>query len=308
MLMHKKFFCLYVLLFFVSVPVISEVVFGLFSPQHQPFQTIEELYRTGFEMFFMVVVWGFLCFLNRQLDSTKAQQKELDKLIAEKFFEIELTQRTSIEALATVAEHSDSETGIHLRRIQEYVLTLTEELLSDSPYNDYIQSKATYIEELVVASVLHDIGKIVIPSRILLKPGRLTPEEFDEIKKHTVVAGEMLARANNIFLDHIGKDSYLALARDIAMYHHEKWDGSGYSRGLKGEDIPLSARIVALCDVYDAVTTDRVYKKAWTHDEAVKMILKNRGTHFDPVVTDAFIRLEKIFNRIRLNNSVGGNK
>jgi HD-GYP domain-containing protein (c-di-GMP phosphodiesterase class II) len=306
--MHKKFFCLYVLLFFVSVPVISEVVFGLFSPQHQPFQTIEELYRTGFEMFFMVVVWGFLCFLNRQLDSTKAQQKELDKLIAEKFFEIELTQRTSIEALATVAEHSDSETGIHLRRIQEYVLTLTEELLSDSPYNDYIQSKATYIEELVVASVLHDIGKIVIPSRILLKPGRLTPEEFDEIKKHTVVAGEMLARANNIFLDHIGKDSYLALARDIAMYHHEKWDGSGYSRGLKGEDIPLSARIVALCDVYDAVTTDRVYKKAWTHDEAVKMILKNRGTHFDPVVTDAFIRLEKIFNRIRLNNSVGGNK
>jgi HD-GYP domain-containing protein (c-di-GMP phosphodiesterase class II) len=306
--MHKKFFCLYVLLFFVSVPVISEVVFGLFSPQHQPFQTIEELYRTGFEMFFMVVVWGFLCFLNRQLDSTKAQQKELDKLIAEKIFEIELTQRTSIEALATVAEHSDSETGIHLRRIQEYVLTLTEELLSDSPYNDYIQSKATYIEELVVASVLHDIGKIVIPSRILLKPGRLTPEEFDEIKKHTVVAGEMLARANNIFLDHIGKDSYLALARDIAMYHHEKWDGSGYSRGLKGEDIPLSARIVALCDVYDAVTTDRVYKKAWTHDEAVKMILKNRGTHFDPVVTDAFIRLEKIFNRIRLNNSVGGNK
>lgn len=118
----------------------------------------------------------------------------------------------------------------------------------------------------------------------------------------------MLARANKIFLDHVGKDSYLALARDIAMYHHEKWDGSGYSRGLKGEDIPLSARIVALCDVYDAVTTDRVYKKAWPHDEAVKMIRENRGTHFDPVVTDAFIRLEKIFDRIRLNNSVGGNK
>lgn len=169
--MHRKFFCLYVLLFFVSVPVISEVVFGLFSNRHQPFQTIEEVYRTAFEMAFMAIVWGFLCFLNRKLNSTKAQQKELDKLIEEKMFEIELTQRTSIEALATVAEHSDSETGIHLRRIQEYVLVLTEELLSDSPYNDYIQSKATYIEELVVASVLHDIGKVVIPNKILLKPG-----------------------------------------------------------------------------------------------------------------------------------------
>ena len=306
--MNKKFFCLYVLLFFISVPVISEVVFGLFSPNHQPFQTIEDFYRTVFEMFFMAAVWGFLCFLNRKLDSTKAQQKELDRLLEEKIFEIELTQRSSIEALATVAEHSDSETGIHLRRIQEYVLTLTEELLSDSPYNDYIKSKDTYIEEIVVASVLHDIGKVVIPNRILLKPGKLTPEEFDEIKKHTVVAGNMLARANKIFLDHVGKDSYLALARDIAMYHHEKWDGTGYSRGLKGEDIPLSARIVALCDVYDAVTTDRVYKKAWTHDEAVKMIQENRGTHFDPVVTDAFARLEKVFDRIRMSNSVAAEK
>ncbi len=302
--MNKKFFCLYVLLFFMSVPVISELVYGFISPQHQPFQSIEVYLRTAFEMSFMALVWGFLCFLNKQLDTTKAQQKALDQLVEEKLYEIELTQRTSIEALATVAEHSDTETGVHLRRIQEYVLALTEELVVDSPYSKYIQSKDSYIEEIVVASVLHDIGKVVIPNKILLKPGKLTPEEFDEIKKHTVVAGNMLARANKIFLDHIGKDSYLALARDIAMFHHEKWDGTGYTRGLKGEDIPLSARIVALCDVYDAVTTDRVYKKAWTHGEAVEMIKENRGTHFDPVITDAFLRLEKIFDRIRLSNSL----
>ena len=150
----------------------------------------------------------------------------------------------------------------------------------------------------MLASILHDIGKVVIPNEILLKPGKLTDTEFEEMKKHSSFGGEILGRANLTYKKKTGKDSYLALARDIAMYHHEKWDGTGYPAGLKKEEIPLSARIVAICDVYDAVTTDRVYKKAWTHEKAKNMIINGRGSHFDPVITDIFISLEQEFKNI----------
>jgi HD-GYP domain-containing protein (c-di-GMP phosphodiesterase class II) len=150
----------------------------------------------------------------------------------------------------------------------------------------------------VLASLLHDIGKVAIPPEILTKPGRLTDEEFDLMKTHTTIAGEMFGKANKVFVDSFKKDSYLALARDIAFYHHEHWNGKGYPNGLKGESIPLSARIVAVADVYDALISKRPYKEPWSHQDAVNEITKDSGEQFDPIVIEAFINQSDKFNEI----------
>ncbi len=222
----------------------------------------------------------------------------LKELVDEKTREIQLTQRTSIQALATLAEYNDTDTGEHLNRIQRYVRLLATRLRVESPYSEYLGKKDTYIDELELASLLHDIGKVAIPKEILTKPGKLTSDEFDLIKEHTSIAGEMLEKANKIFMENYNRDSYLALARDIAFFHHEKWDGSGYPSGLKGESIPLSARIVAVADVYDALTSKRSYKNAWSHEDAVNEIIKGRGKHFDPVLVDIFQTVVNEFNEI----------
>lgn len=283
----------------MSAPVFRELFFGILSDHHIPFGSMGDVWHTAVEVLFMAVVGYAVYFIVIRLEKTREVNALLDRLVAEKTKELTLTQKTSIEALATLAEYRDTDTGLHLKRIQNFVKIIAEDLLDDSPYSEYLSGRPKYIEELMLASLLHDIGKIATPNEILLKPGKLTDEEFEVMKTHTTVAGELLERANNIFLEQTGRDSYLALARDIAHYHHERWDGKGYPKGLKAEQIPLSARIVALCDVYDAVTTDRVYKKAWSHEEARQMILENSGSQFDPVIVQSFGRLEKYFNRIR---------
>jgi response regulator RpfG family c-di-GMP phosphodiesterase len=219
----------------------------------------------------------------------------LQKQVVEQTYEIKVTQKTSIEALATLAEYNDTDTGNHLKRIQEFVSLLATHLRDDSPYSSYFDGRPGYIDDLVLASLLHDIGKTAIPTSILTKPGKLTDEEFELMKKHTTVAGEMLEKANRLFADEFGKDSYLALARDIAYYHHEKWNGRGYPRGMSGESIPLSARIVATADVYDALISKRPYKGPWSHKDAAKEIEKESGQHFDPVVIDVFTALSDKF-------------
>jgi PAS domain S-box-containing protein len=243
--------------------------------------------------------------LRREIQERRRVEKALQKsevflqeLVAEQTHEIELTQRTSIEALATLAEYSDTDTGAHLKRIQAFVRLLATHLMEDSPYSTYLKDKPSYIDELVFASLLHDIGKTAIPENILTKPGKLTDEEFELIKNHTTVAGEMLQKANRLFVDEFGKDSYLALARDIAHYHHEKWNGRGYPRGLSGESIPLSARIVALADVYDALTSKRPYKEPWSHEDAAKEIQQENGQHFDPNVVSAFTAVSEKFREL----------
>jgi len=157
-----------------------------------------------------------------------------------------------------------------------------------------------YLEDVSNAAILHDIGKIAIPDEILNKPGKLTETEFETMKQHTVIGGEMLAAADKRFTEQIGAQSYLSLAQAIALHHHEKWDGTGYPEGLSGDEIPLAARITALCDVYDAVTSDRVYKKAWSHEEALDLIHKGRGSHFDPVITYVFLIKHAEFAAIKL--------
>ena len=227
----------------------------------------------------------------------------LELAVEEKTQEIKATQVASVQALAILAEYYDPDTGEHLKRIQLYVRTLLEYLaLSSNQYSEYVQRNSTYIEEIVFASLLHDIGKTAIPVEILTKPGKLTAEEFHIVKDHTSIAGEALGEANQTYKEEFGKDSYLALARDIALYHHEKWNGEGYPHRLKGSDIPLSARIVAIVDVYDALTSVRPYKKAWSHEKAFEEIVNGSGNHFEPDLVDAFKCCGEQFKRISEKN------
>lgn len=159
-------------------------------------------------------------------------------------------------------------------------------------YNHYITEN--YIDDIATSSILHDIGKVGIQDSILLKPGKPTDEEFDIIKQHTIYGGDVI---NEIEKNIKGKSLYL-LAKEIAYYHHEKWDGSGYPKGLKGKEIPLSARIVTLVDVYDALTTERPYKKAFSHEKAREIIISENEKHFDSMIVKIFISREEEFQRL----------
>jgi len=197
------------------------------------------------------------------------------------------TQRASIYGLAKLAESRDRETGQHLERIQIYCAMLARELKEDPLYKSTIDEK--FINDISESCVLHDLGKVAIPDEILLKPDRLTPEEYEIIKTHAAVGGNALATIE----ERLGGRTYLRLGREIAYFHHERYDGQGYPLGLKGEKIPLAARIVAVVDVYDALTSNRCYRRSMSHDEAVALIAQGRGTQFDPVISDAFLRIQE---------------
>ncbi len=201
----------------------------------------------------------------------------------------------TILGLAKLSEYRDKGTGAHLERIREYAKIIAQEMAGLPVYKEYITEK--YIEDIYQSSILHDIGKVGIQDSVLLNPGKLNSEEYDIIKRHTVLGGDALSDIES----QIEGRSFLILGKKIAYYHHEKWDGTGYPEGLKGEDIPLSARIVALADVYDALTTKRFYKEAFPHEKAREIIIGLKGSHFDPDVVDAFLTNEKEFNSIWLS-------
>ena len=202
----------------------------------------------------------------------------------------------TILGLAKLAEYRDLNTGEHLERMMEYTRILTQALAEHPKYSSYITSE--YIEDIYLSSILHDIGKVGITDEILLKPGKLTPEEFEKVKEHPVLGGNALRAIES----RVGGKSFLALGKEICYHHHERWDGSGYPDGLHGETIPLSARIVALADVYDALTSVRVYKGAASHEEALEIITDERGKHFDPDIVDAFLANQDGFKRILESN------
>jgi putative two-component system response regulator len=219
--------------------------------------------------------------------------RELESRIraAERLLALESRDLT-IFALAKLAEVRDPETGWHLERMREYCRVLAEELARCPKYEAVVDGN--YVQMLYLTSPLHDIGKVGIEDRILLKKGRLTPDEFDAMKMHTVLGGQALDSVARHYPDAY----YLRTACDIALTHHEKYDGSGYPNGLAGDEIPLSGRIVALADVYDALTSKRVYKPAYSHETAKATILDGRGSHFDPDVVDAFLSREGDFREI----------
>jgi len=201
-------------------------------------------------------------------------------------------QELTISSMCALAEMRDNETGNHIRRTQNYVRCLATQL-SRSPLFAAQLSEET-IDLLFKSAPLHDIGKVAIPDSILLKPGKLTAEEWVIMKRHTTFGRDALIQAENELGDSV---SFLRYAREIAYGHHEKWDGTGYPQGLRGTAIPLSARIMAVADVYDALISKRVYKSAMNHSQAVQIIMQGRGSHFDPDIVD---QLPGIFDEFRL--------
>ena len=202
------------------------------------------------------------------------------------------TQDLTIHSMATLGEARDPETGAHLRRTQHYARTLALKLRENPKFRERLDDE--FVEALFKMAPLHDIGKIGIPDRILLKPDGLTEEEYTEMKSHTLVASRIFEEART----ELGPNSFLTVAEEVCRCHHERWDGSGYPRGLKGEEIPLSARIMALADVYDAMVSRRVYKDSMDPEEVASRIRAKSGSHFDPDVVEAFLGVREAFSAI----------
>ena len=216
----------------------------------------------------------------------------LEVMVGDKTKEVFALQNAVLATVADLVEFRDALTGGHIARTQLYLETLIAELSQTGPYADELM--AWDLELFLLSAQLHDVGKIAISDRVLNKPGKLTPEEFELMKTH-VTAG--LDAIGNI-IRHIGQHAFLHYALLVAGAHHEKWDGSGYPIGLKGTNIPLAGRLMAIADVYDALVSARPYKRAFSHEEACKIIDEGAGTHFDPVLVDAFRKVEGEFARI----------
>jgi putative two-component system response regulator len=217
----------------------------------------------------------------------------LKKKIQEQVQRITSHQTAIIFALAKLSESRDPETGEHLERMAEYSKMLCQKLRTQPKYESMIDDK--YIDNIYAASPLHDIGKVGIPDHILTKPGKLSEEEFEIMKTHSKIGADTLREVDE---KHPGND-FVLMGIEIAESHHEKWDGTGYPHGLAGENIPLTGRILALGDVYDALTSRRVYKEAFSHEKSREIILEGRGAYFDPDIVDAFISVEKDFISIK---------
>jgi putative two-component system response regulator len=231
--------------------------------------------------------------VNNQLE-LKRHRDHLEELVKERTRELELTQEVTIESMASLAEYRDPETGGHIKRTKNYIKVLALHMKDHPKFKTFLDDKT--IELLYQSAPLHDIGKVAIEDSVLLKPGKLTDEEFAEMKKHTVYGRDAIHGA----VKKLGPDSFMRYAEEIAYTHQEKWDGSGYPQGLKGEDIPISGRLMAVADVYDALISHRVYKKPFSHTKAVNIILEGKSSHFDPDMVDAFMDIQEEFRQIAL--------
>lgn len=241
--------------------------------------------------------------LKASADFLRDKAQYLEGEVAKRTQEITAIQDVTILALASLAETRDSDTGNHIRRTQFYVKALAEELGRRPEYAGELGDRT--INMLFKSAPLHDIGKVGIPDGILLKPGRLTAEEFEIMKRHAELGRDAIEAAE----ERLGMQvDFLKTAKEIAWCHQEKWDGTGYPRGLAGTAIPLSARLMALADVYDALICRRIYKEPMSHDEAKQIIVAERGKHFDPDVVDAFLAREEEFREIarRFADAPGG--
>jgi putative two-component system response regulator len=230
--------------------------------------------------------------LNRARRDLADQNRMLEVKVEERTAELSRTKDVAIYCMASLAETRDAETGKHILRTQNYIRILAQGLKEHPRFAAYLDDET--IEMLYKTSPLHDIGKVGVPDQILLKPGKLTPDEWVEMKKHSIYGYEALLRAE----EELGTTDFLRMAREIAYTHHEHWDGSGYPLGLKQDNIPISGRIMAIADVYDALISRRVYKEPYPHEQAVSVIREGAGSHFDPDMVDAFVELGDEFHRI----------
>ncbi|TCJ11877.1 two-component system response regulator [Parasulfuritortus cantonensis] len=259
--------------------------------------------------------------LKQARDWLKNQNSYLEAEVERRMRDNQLIQDISIRALASLAETRDTETGNHIRRTQAYVEVLARHLKRHPRFAGFLNE--AMIRMVVKSAPLHDIGKVGIPDHILLKPGRLTPEEFETMKRHSRIGGDAIDLAMRGEMDEqeyealqahcrLGHNAleaaveeleqvplgFLAVAKDIALWHHEKWDGSGYPDGLAGEGIPVAPRLMALADVFDALVSRRIYKEPMPFEQAVELIRDGSGKHFDPDVVSAFLANLDIFGQI----------
>jgi CHASE2 domain-containing sensor protein len=227
------------------------------------------------------------------LERRRADQAGHDKVIS---------QRLMVQSLLSLTEVRDAETGSHSRRTQAYTRVIAGQLATHAAFRDYLT--ADRIDLLASLAPLHDIGKVGVPDRLLHKPGALTPEEMAEMQKHPAHGRDVILHAEH----DVGEsdDVILAMAKDIVYTHHEKWDGTGYPQGLRGVEIPVVGRLIAIVDVYDAITTRRVYRSPMSHDEAVAFIVAGRGTHFDPTVVDAFLEVARVMGGLSADGESKG--
>ena len=220
--------------------------------------------------------------------------KKKEALLHSRTVDLIQTREAIFSSMAILSEFRDRETGEHILRTRLYVKLLLENLPGERPFSNRA------ISLISSSAILHDIGKVGIPDTILLKPGKLTPDEFEVMKTHTTIGARAISRTQKS----MNNDSFLLFAKEIAEAHHERWDGTGYPYGLSGTEIPLTARVMAIADVYDALRSDRPYKEASTHGMAVDTIMNEAGTHFDPTVTGVFWDLKDEFERIASTEKV----
>jgi putative two-component system response regulator len=228
----------------------------------------------------------------QQKKDLKDYADNLEKKVRDKTKEVFNLQNAVLTTVADLVEYRDKQTGGHINRTQLYLKALTEELVREGPYADEIAKWD--MDFFLPSAQLHDVGKIAISDLILNKPGKLTPEEFEIMKTHVAVGVEAIEGIMKRTEEH----AFLHHALLITATHHEKWDGTGYPKGLQGNDIPLEGRLMAIADVYDALISDRPYKKSFTHEEACKIIEEGAGTHFDPVLVEVFKNVKNEFARI----------
>jgi len=272
--------------FCVVLAVFYGVIFGLIR---DAFGVIGVMDVGVLNILFMVL--SFIKRKNTKFEMLRTQTLEEDRdemknELAEQNQRIIDMQNNTIISLSNLVENRDSDTGEHVRRTSAYVNLIARKALVNGIYTDQIDEE--FISTVTKAAPMHDIGKIVIPDKILKKPGKLTSEEFDEVKKHTIEGGRIV---QEIF----GKnedEAYLNMTKDIVLAHHEKWDGTGYPYGLKGDAIPLSARIMAIADVFDALVSPRCYKLPFSLEKAMEIIKEESGSHFDPKLAELFLSME----------------
>jgi len=226
-------------------------------------------------------------------DILKSRNEYLEQEVARRTEEIAVIQDVTMAAMGSLAETRDNETGNHIRRTQHYIKVIALQMSAWPEFSDYLDRGT--IELLYKSAPLHDIGKVGIPDSILLKPGKLTVDEFEVMKTHTTLGRDSIMAAERLLPT---QTSFLALAREIAWCHHEKWNGSGYPRGLSGTSIPISGRLMAVVDVYDALMSKRVYKSAMSHEESVEVIEGGAGTHFDPNIVEGFLQVAELLKSV----------
>ena len=286
-------FLVYEITYFVSLAYIIGVLFIVGKKfQHRDIYTIIGVFivlvagiipMTLFSLHVAYMAVGISACLCYVFYNDLVQQDTKDELVANQK-KISNMQVQIIARLANLIESRDAETGGHVARTSEYCKLLAQQAMEEGVYSDVIDQK--FIDNIYSLAPIHDVGKILVSDKILRKPGKLTPEEYEEMKKHAALGGDV---AKGIIND-IADKEYLDFAYDIATYHHERWSGGGYPKGIKGEQIPLSARIMAIADVFDALVSKRCYKEAMPVEKAFKIIEEEAGTHFDPQLVKLFIK------------------